>query len=61
MANPTDRSGERAEVEPVTFGYRGAMYEVELDERGRRALETLLERYIPTAIATGQASDGRRE
>ena len=33
----------------VTFGYRGAVYEVELDEHDRAALDAVFARYLESA------------
>ncbi|TGO05531.1 Lsr2 dimerization domain-containing protein [Serinibacter arcticus] len=45
-----DTDGGRDDHEHVvTFGYRGAIYEVELDECDRAALAAVFERYLASA------------
>lgn len=43
-----------ADVEPVTFGYRGVVYRVNLDERDRDILNDIFTRYIALAEAVGE-------
>ena len=47
---------DRGRGEPVTFGYRGTIYEVELDGQDREALAAIFERYVPLAKPVGECS-----
>lgn len=44
------------EAQPVTFGYRGVVYRVVLDERDRTALDEIFARYIPLAEPVGECA-----
>lgn len=44
---PSHEVGERTET--VSFGYRGAQYEAEMDAEEQRALEEVLNRFVALA------------